>query len=53
MERLNSSGLLFLTHTKLNGRTTLRLVIGQTSVEQTHVDTAWEIIRRTARELSR
>jgi aromatic-L-amino-acid decarboxylase len=42
LERLNATGRLFLTHTKLNGRMALRLVIGQTAVEQN---------RRTARAL--
>ncbi|UCD80607.1 MAG: aminotransferase class V-fold PLP-dependent enzyme, partial [Desulfobacterales bacterium] len=32
MESLNDSGKLYLTHTKLNGIYTLRLVIGQTNV---------------------
>ncbi len=49
MERLNNTGKLYLTHTKLDARTALRLVIGQTNVEQRHVDAAWEIIARTAR----
>ena len=52
MDRLNATGRLYLTHTKLNGRTALRLVIGQTSVERRHVAAAWDSIRRTARELS-
>ena len=29
MDRLNQSGDLFLTHTKLNGKLTLRLSVGQ------------------------
>ncbi len=31
MDRLNRSGDLFLTHTKLNGKLTLRLCVGQTT----------------------
>jgi aromatic-L-amino-acid decarboxylase len=41
MERLNASGDLFLTHTKLNGKFTLRLCVGQTNTEERHVERAW------------
>ena len=51
MERLNASGRLFLTHTKLRGRVALRLVIAQTGVEQRHVDAAWAAIREEAGRL--
>jgi len=48
MESLNDSGKLYLTHTKLNGVFTLRLVIGQTSQEKRHVEQAWKRIKETA-----
>ena len=50
MERLNASGDLFLTHTKLNGKFTLRLCVGQTSTEERHVERAWS---RILEEVSR
>ena len=50
METLNDSGKLYLTHTKLNGNYTLRLVIGQTNMEKRHVDRAWGQIKQTAEE---
>ncbi len=52
MDRLNGTGKIYLTHTKLNGRTTLRIVIGQTTVERRHVAAGWDLIRQTARQLS-
>ncbi len=52
METLNGNGKLYLTHTKLNGRFTLRLVIGQTNVQKEHVARAWEEIKKTAASLS-
>ena len=52
MERLNHTGRLFLTHTKLNGQYALRFVVGQTTVQQHHVDEAWDLIAKTARELN-
>ena len=49
LHQLNDSGKLFLTHTKVNGVYTLRLVVGQTNVEQKHVEKAWSLIQSTAR----
>jgi aromatic-L-amino-acid decarboxylase len=48
MERLNNSGELFLTHTKLNGKFTLRFCVGQTNTEERHVRRAWEKIQEEA-----
>ena len=48
MERLNASGDLFLTHTRLDGKFTLRLCVGQTNTEQRHVERAWQRIREVA-----
>jgi aromatic-L-amino-acid decarboxylase len=51
MERLNRSGDLFLTHTKLNGKFTLRFCVGQTNTKARHVETAWKRIREEADNL--
>jgi aromatic-L-amino-acid/L-tryptophan decarboxylase len=51
MDRLNQSGDLFLTHTKLNGKLTLRLCVGQTNTKATHVDNAWNRIQEEASRL--
>jgi aromatic-L-amino-acid decarboxylase len=49
MERLNASGDLFLTHTKLDGKFTLRLCVGQTNTQARHVERAWQrIVEETA-----
>ena len=44
LERLNGSGRLYLTHTRLGGRFVLRLCVGQTHTEPRHVREAWERI---------
>jgi aromatic-L-amino-acid decarboxylase len=41
---LNQTGKMYISHTKLNGLYTLRIVTAQTSVEQRHADSAWELI---------
>jgi len=48
LERLNRSGELYLTHTKLNDRFTLRLCVGQTNTQRRHVEWAWRRIREEA-----
>jgi aromatic-L-amino-acid decarboxylase len=48
LERLNASGDLYLTHTVLDGKYTLRMSIGQTHTEGRHVAAAWERIRGEA-----
>jgi len=48
LDRLNQSGKLYLTHTKLNDRLTLRFCVGQTHTERRHVEKAWEEIRQEA-----
>jgi len=52
MDRLNRSGDLYLTHTKLNGTLTLRLCVGQTNTERRHVERAWARIQQEAERLS-
>jgi aromatic-L-amino-acid decarboxylase len=51
MDRLNQSGDLFLTHTKLNGKLTLRLCVGQTHTQARHVQKAWKRIQEEGEEV--
>jgi aromatic-L-amino-acid decarboxylase len=48
LEKLNSGGRIYLTHTKLDGRYTLRFCVGQAQTEQQHVEEAWRRIREAA-----
>jgi len=50
MQKLNSSGKLFLSHTKLNGRFAIRMCIGQTYTDEEHVRAAWREIQQHATE---
>jgi aromatic-L-amino-acid decarboxylase len=49
--QLNDTGKLYLSHTVLNGRYTLRMVTAQTNVRLEHVERAWKLIRAMARKL--
>jgi aromatic-L-amino-acid decarboxylase len=49
---LNDSGKLYLSHTVLNGKYTLRMVTAQTNVSLEHVEKAWVNIKNTARGLT-
>lgn len=51
LDQLNQSGNLYLTHTRLDGRFTLRFCVGQTHTEARHVAQAWKQIRQVATEL--
>jgi aromatic-L-amino-acid decarboxylase len=51
LDRLNQSGNLYLTHTTLDNRYTLRFCVGQTHTEAHHVARAWQQIQETATQL--
>lgn len=51
LERLNESGELYLTHTKVGGRITLRLAIGAPATTREHVRAAWQRIETEYRAL--
>jgi aromatic-L-amino-acid/L-tryptophan decarboxylase len=48
LHTMNDSGKLFLSHTKLNGKFTLRMVVGQTRANNEFVTQAWKHIRHFA-----
>ncbi len=52
LEEINGRGKLFLTHTKIRGAYSLRMVIGQTYVEQRHIDLAINEISSAAENLA-
>ncbi|RMG36569.1 MAG: aminotransferase class I/II-fold pyridoxal phosphate-dependent enzyme, partial [Methanobacteriota archaeon] len=51
LKRCNETGKMYITHTRLNDKYTLRMVIGQTYVEERHVEEAWKIIQAKGKEL--
>ena len=53
MDRVNQSGDLFFTHTRLRDKLTLRMSIGQTNTELQHVERAWRRIKEEAGALTR
>ncbi|MGH3992664.1 MAG: pyridoxal phosphate-dependent decarboxylase family protein, partial [Pseudonocardiaceae bacterium] len=52
LERINSSGAAMLTHTVIGGRYVLRVAIGAVSTERQHVAALWELLRRTAAQVT-
>jgi aromatic-L-amino-acid decarboxylase len=48
LDRLNRSGELFMTHTRVDGRLVLRMSIGGTWTERRHLEAAWRAIRTAA-----
>ncbi len=49
--QINNSGKAYITHTKLDGRYTLRMVTGQTNVSQRHVDDFLELLKKVVEDI--
>ena len=45
MDSLNRSGKLYITHTRLGGKLTLRFSIGGTWTRRRHLEDAWRLIQ--------
>jgi aromatic-L-amino-acid decarboxylase len=48
MDAVNRGGEVFLSHTRLDGRFTIRLAVGNLRTEARHVAHAWELLREAA-----
>jgi aromatic-L-amino-acid decarboxylase len=48
--RINAEGDLYLTHTKLHGRTALRIGLGNLLTQERHLTAAWERVRAVAED---
>jgi aromatic-L-amino-acid decarboxylase len=48
LERVNRSGEIFISHTKLDGRYVLRLAVGHETTTEDDVRRAWEVLREQA-----
>jgi len=48
LERVNGSGEIFLSHTRLNDRYVLRLAIGNARTTEADVERAWRVLRDSA-----
>lgn len=44
MNSVNASGEAYISHTKLNGKFTLRLSVGSIRVEERHIDKVWRLL---------
>lgn len=47
MNEINASGEAYLSHTKLEGKFTLRLSVGSIRVEERHLKKVWDILRKS------
>ena len=48
INRVNATGEIFISHTKLDGRYVLRLSVGNDRTTEDDVRTAWEVLQRCA-----
>jgi aromatic-L-amino-acid/L-tryptophan decarboxylase len=51
LERVNGSGEVFLSHTRISGRFVLRLAVGNFRTTEDDVRLAWDVLRREAAAL--
>ena len=51
LRRINQTGKLFISHTRLEGKYVLRLVTANTHLEERHINEAWDLIRQQAAAL--
>jgi aromatic-L-amino-acid decarboxylase len=51
LSRVNATGEVFLSHTKLDGRYVLRLAIGNARTTEADVRHAWNVLQREAKEV--
>src|SRR6266581_3215404 len=51
VERINASGRVYITQTKLRGRTVMRIGLGNILTTEEHLRNVWELIQRTAKEM--
>jgi aromatic-L-amino-acid decarboxylase len=52
LSKSQHSGEFFLTHTKLNGKFVIRVVLGNTNVEQRHADAVWNHLQELSQTLT-
>ncbi|MDX2284533.1 MAG: aminotransferase class I/II-fold pyridoxal phosphate-dependent enzyme [Bacteroidia bacterium] len=52
LSSLNLEGRIYLTHTRLNGVYTLRMVMGHPDVTEAHVRQAWELIQARSAQIA-
>ena len=52
IDAVNRTGEAFLSHTRLGGRFTIRVAIGNLRTEERHVRRAWELLREGAARLA-
>jgi aromatic-L-amino-acid/L-tryptophan decarboxylase len=48
MDAVNRSGEAFLSHTRLSGRFTIRVAIGNLRTERRHLERTWTLLRKAA-----
>jgi aromatic-L-amino-acid decarboxylase len=51
LDAVNSTGEVFLSHTRLDGRYVLRLAVGNLHTTEAHVARAWALLNEKAREI--
>lgn len=51
LDTVNASGKMYVSHTIINGKYAIRMVTGNTSIEMRHVESSWNQIVETAKQI--
>ncbi len=51
VKRLNKTGKIYLTHTLVDGKYSIRMPIGNTLVNKRHVEDSWKLIKKVSQEI--
>ncbi|MBI5730569.1 MAG: amino acid decarboxylase [Ignavibacteriales bacterium] len=51
LNAVNATGKVFITHTKLNGKFTIRLCVSGLRTEEKHVELAWNVLQETFQKI--
>ena len=46
IDRVNATGKIFISQTRLNGKLTIHFTVGNLRTTEDHVDAAWDLIRK-------
>ena len=51
ISKLNNTGKIYISHTKVNNKISIRMPIGSTFADKKNVDESWELIKKTSNNI--
>ena len=51
ISKLNNTGKIYISHTKVDNKVSIRMPIGSTFADKKNVDESWELIKKTSNNI--